>query len=241
MKKLSKNQRIVLVFFVAIVIIGVVFATVFIMKYDNESKAVIRIMPLGDSITLGGIPNAPTVGYRQKLFLDLENAGFNIDFVGNQSNGEPNFDSDHEGHSGWTSNQIKRNVYKWLKLNPADIVLLHIGTNDISRGQQNVSEVEGILNEIDRFEADYRKSILVIVALIILRMDTYARNETTKAFNDQVENMVYQRIEYGDRLALVDMENALIYPDDMRDSKHPNAVGYNKMADVWFKVIVSKI
>ena len=43
-----------------------------------------------------------------------------------------------------------------------------------------------------------------------------------------------EKITYGDNIIIIDQENALIYPDDMSDSVHPNDVGYSKMAEAWF-------
>jgi len=221
------------------IIIIVIFASfsafalnVAVVKGDTS----IKIMPLGDSITVG-LPMVDPVGYRQKLYLDLTNAGFSVVFVGNQSDGG----SDHEGHGGWGAEQIRDNVYAFLEANPADIVLLHIGTNDISGENENVTEVEGILNSIDQYEIDHNENVTVILARIILRTDNGAKNETTKAFNNEVEDMARARIANGDDIIIVDMENALTYPDDMADSLHPNAVGYEKMADVWYDAVSERI
>ena len=52
-----------------------------------------------------------------------------------------NFDQNHEGHSGWTADQIQSNVTAWANLNKPDVVLLHIGTNDISLNQSNSSTI----------------------------------------------------------------------------------------------------
>ena len=200
----------------------------------------IFIMPLGDSITKGDFG-----GYRQKLYLNLTNDGFNVDFVGNQSDPDepdpPEFDTDHEGHDGYHADHIRDNLYDWLALNPADIVLLHIGTNDINHEppDEDVGEVEDILDEIDRYSED----ITVILARIILRTDDYDLNETTKAFNDAVENMALSRISNGDDIVIVDMDYALNYPDDMKkDGVHPlYPTGYEKMADVWYNAISERI
>ena len=57
---------------------------------------------------------------------------------------------------------------------PANIVLLHIGTNDISERQtasEIALEVDGIIDEIDRYEADYEEEVTVLLALIINRSD----------------------------------------------------------------------
>ena len=91
-----------------------------------------RIMPLGDSITTGTgeLPIGQRVGYRQKLFTDLVAAGFAVDFVGGSTEPNPaSFDSDHEGHPGFRDDEIATEVFGYLAISPADIVLLHIGTN----------------------------------------------------------------------------------------------------------------
>jgi len=149
------------------------------------------------------------------------------------------FDTDHEGYGARsrTANQIGDNVYGWLVNNTADIVLLHIGTNDISGKNEDVLEVEAILDNIDQYENDYEVCITVVLARIILRLDSFTKNETTKVFNNQVELMANQRISNGDDIVIVDMENALLYPHDMADDLHPTPVGYGKMADVWFKAV----
>jgi hypothetical protein len=207
----------------------------------------IRIMPLGDSITLGSnasvTDNNYRVGYRQKLYLDLVNGGYNIAFVGSLSSGmlaQPAFDIHHEGHGGWCADgcyapyyDIRDYVFTFLTNNPADVVLLHIGTNDISGNHENAAEVGGILDEIYRYSSE----ITVVLARIISRLDGKALQTTT--FNNAVEALARSRPEYGDTLILVDMESALNYPGDMDDLLHPNQVGYNKMADVWFNKLVT--
>jgi hypothetical protein len=190
----------------------------------------VRIMPLGDSITNGYISPAIgddfRVGYRQKLYFDLIDIGYDQDFVGSLTRGKlayPVFDIDNEGHGGWNSYDIAGSVYAWLQTNPPDIVLLHIGTNSLEVSAQGV---ELILNEIDRFSED----ITVVLAKIINQRDY---SPTVSAFNSNLEAMVDERISNGDRIILVDQEQALIYPYDLADNLHPYLTGYEKMAGTW--------
>jgi lysophospholipase L1-like esterase len=210
--------------------------------YCDMCSNPIRIMPLGDSITRGysasATDNNYIVGYRQNLYLDLIEGGHsNVDFVGSQSSGmlaQPLFDIHHEGRGGWCADgcppqygDIRDYVYTFLANNPADVVLLHIGTNDISGDNENPAEVGEILDEIYRYSPD----ITVVLARIISRTDGKALQTTL--FNNAVEALALGRIANGDKIIMVDMESALNYPGDMADALHPNQTGYNKMANVW--------
>jgi pectate lyase/lysophospholipase L1-like esterase len=202
----------------------------------NFTTVAVSIMPLGDSITRGWWGSTYAHGYRKPLYDKLMATGCSFDFVGSQSDG--NFpDPHHEGHDGWhaaggTGGGILPNVYNWLTAHPADIVLLHIGTNDITYGDQDVNEVNDILNEIDRFSANVK----VVLALIINRVPY---SSITTQFNHDVNEMAQKRIAAGDDIVVVNMESALNYTTDMSDSVHPNDAGYAKMADVWFAALNS--
>ncbi len=209
-------------------------------------SAKITIMPLGDSITLGVgpvVPFAELNGYRRDLRDLLKSSGYDIDFVGSLSNGDPDFtDKEHEGHPGWHDDHIAANVYTFLTNHPAQIVLLHIGTNDISADPNytNPADVAAILNEIDRWEADTGKTAIVVLAEIINRSGHVCPNpSTTTTFNQNVRQMALNRIAdpvHADRIVMVDLECSagLNYLSDMADTLHPNAPGYAKMATKWF-------
>lgn len=206
-----------------------------------------KVMPLGDSITMGsssGVNDpAKYISYRRDLWNGLAEAGYSVDFVGSLMNGQAysGFDPDHEGHAGWTAAQIESDVYSFLTENPADLVLLHIGTNALTTDPSNV---EGILDEIDRFETDTGTQITVILARIINRVPY---SEKTTIFNNNVAAMAQERINNGDLIQIVDMENGagIVYkitPEgDMWDDKHPYATGYTKMAAVWQAKIIEVI
>lgn len=203
---------------------------------------VLRVMPLGDSITMGTYtattPSSDrSIGYRLKLYDDLTRTAagrYAIDFVGGQTNGEALMrDPHHEGHGGFTAQQIADGVGQWLSNRPPDIVLLHIGTNDIS-GDPNASAapVGTILQHIESWEqANYR--LWVYVARIIQRLD----GRSVTAYNNDIAARVAAR--NNNRLFLVNQETGagLNYTTgnggDMADPLHPNQSGYDKMADKW--------
>jgi lysophospholipase L1-like esterase len=221
-------------------------------RFSKDNHVAISIMPLGDSITEGtssGVRERQFMAaYRKALWDKLHAAGYEIHFVGSQMAGEaiPDFEPHHEGHSGWTADQIAANIFNWLHNNPAEIVLLHIGTNDISRMNEDPRKVEDILEEIDRYSAD----VWVVLARIVNRRNHVCStsswkeifDETTR-FNNELEAMALTRIKKGDKIIIVDMEcgtnlNYLQYPyGDMWDELHPYRTGYTKMAETWFSAL----
>jgi len=227
-----KSKTLLLIIISAVIIL--VECTAFAQSHTK------RIMCLGDSITVGSgevEDNNYKIGYRLLLWQMLNNLGYNIDFVGSLESGssvEPTFDGNHEGHGGYTTSDIFANIDYWLSLptgNP-DIILLHIGTNDIGRVTNKIitDNINGILDSI----FSYRNDITVILAQIINQK--VKLNQITQ-LNDQLRTLAYTRRAGGDSIILVDMENAIVYPNDMFDSVHPKQSGYEKMANVWFDAL----
>ncbi len=209
---------------------------------DPILQKVEKIMPLGDSITWDWHYNdyrtdAERSGYRSHLWWKLSNIDYKTDFVGSRKNGgavSPNFDGDNEGYAGWTSYQIAENIYHFIEMNPPDIILLHIGTNDsLYYPSTSTAGVESILDEIDRFERNKKIHIKVILARIILLPSDSA---WMTQFNDSIEAMAHNRISDGDDIVIVDMEQGagLNYSKDLIDGIHPTNCGYEKMANVWY-------
>jgi lysophospholipase L1-like esterase len=125
-----------------------------------------------------------------------------------------------------------------LNQNPADVILLHIGTNGLN---PDPSDVDGILNEIDQFELDQGKQVIVLLARIINQVPY---NPVVSQFNDNIMAVAQGRIDSGDKIILVDMENeaGILYniqpSGDMWDSLHPYASGYKKMGIEWYSSLI---
>jgi len=218
---------------------------VFVFTFSTLVQAeTVRIMPLGDSITYDWVfnditnprPTSSLSGYRNYLWYKLQDAGYDIDFVGSYATGSsvtPSFDPDNEGFPGLTTTDISSIIYNKLVQNPADIILLHAGTNDWSIDSIGISM---IFDEIQRYEDDFNHPITIIVARII-NAPSYYPHITT--LNNNIQNLADTRIAQGDDIVVVDMENGagLNYATDFYDSLHPNSVGYEKMANVWYNAL----
>ncbi len=218
-----------------------------------------RVMPLGGSITAGvtnGAAQLPVpearVGYRKPLQQKLSAAGYRMDFVGTQplGAGVAGFDYQSEAHTQRSVRELamgskakdleypNTGVYAWLEQNPADFVLLHMGSENLQTA--SVDDVETVLDEIDRWERDHNARVRVLLARVI---DRAPRDPRIAAFNNQVQAMAKDRVAnpanpaYPDRIRMVNQQAALSYPADLSDGVHPNAAGYTKMADAWARAI----
>lgn len=213
-----------------------------------------KIMPLGDSITMGAtagvLPDSEKVGYRKNLYGSLTSAGYNFDFVGTRQHGSFYIpDDEHDGHGGWSAFQIANghtgdvaagSLPDWLVTSNPDIVLLHVGTNGLD--PNNDADVNQILDQIDTWEASNHPVTVIIARIIEENTETlenhnlgfFTPNPDTETFNDNVVALVQDRIvNDGDDIIIVNQQIALDYPADLDDLLHPKASGYAKMADIW--------
>jgi lysophospholipase L1-like esterase len=220
-------------------------------------------MPLGESTTVGNtqgpvcqnpttIPPNEFIGYRSKLYNDLVDSGSFIDFVGSQSNGTGAnpaiIDPHHQGNGGDTTSDIVSGITGWLGNNPPDIVLLHIGTNDVNDSNFNAAvsraNIEAILDAIDTWEGT-NNSVTVLLSTIIDRSTQPFCNPTpvynnanVNDLNGEITNLVASRT--NDNLILVDQHGAIVPATHISsDGVHPNTQGYENMANEWFSVLTN--
>jgi hypothetical protein len=206
-------------------------------------------MPVGDSITRGYLGSLYRWGYRKPLYDLLTGSDFDFDFVGCKIDGSF-ADPQHEGRDGWRADELlygragapaEGKLSDWLVADQPDVVLLHIGTNDVTQGNADPCEVNALLDVIDNYEIASGRHVTVILALIInRRIDSpaYKRAQTTQ-LNSDVNAIATSRIANGDDIIVVDMESVLDYAigADMSDEVHPNDAGYTKMAQVWYDAL----
>ena len=206
-----------------------------------------KVMPLGDSLTVGIIDpttdtplSAQRGGYRLPLWEALLEDGYTIDFVGGAQDGKGiiGFDPDHEGHASYSAKQISNHVASWLDSNPADIVMLHLGSDSLAAGAiPSALEVEALLNQIDIWQNSAGGNPVKVLLARIVNQAPYEGAVTS--YNDAISSMVTAR--GSDHVTLVDQELALSYPADLFDGFHPTSGGYANMAEAWREAITPYI
>lgn len=198
----------------------------------------IKIMPLGDSITYGeGIVDYG--GYRNLLGALLESDGYLFDFVGSQKSAEDVLgDADNEGHSGWRISDIKHGIDSkgWLEIYQPDIILLHIGTNDLIAPDDlygNLAYASGDLSALlDDILARLPETQVIVAQIIRTRWGSDANH---RFYNDAIPDVAASK---GSRVSVIDMRNVLS-KNDFTTLYHPSPVGYDKMAHAWETAILA--
>jgi|GEM_PF-1483323 len=201
-----------------------------------------RIMPLGDSLTSGVSSNIVPGAYRNRLYSLLTTAGYNVDFVGmNTDSSNPSLpDKDHQGVGGARIDEIQAGVTGWLNsVEDPDVVLLLIGTNDFSQNF-NTGAAQTRLTNLITDIATKRPFAKVIVSTLPLRTDDPNKEAQQVAFNAALPGIVNTQVSLGRQVSLVDMHSAWV-AGDLVEGVHPNQTGYNKMADVWLPAITNVI
>ncbi|MFJ6793504.1 FG-GAP-like repeat-containing protein [Streptomyces sp. NPDC091268] len=193
----------------------------------SPTPPVLRVMPLGDSIT-DGYRSSTNAGYRLPLWQRAQaHPRFRVDFVGSrQSGGVP--DSDNEAHGATMINDLRAEAEGWIRSAEPDVVLLHEGVNDLDRGTDKANAPARLAALGDGILAARPGVTVVVMGLL-----PNAGVPGVAAFNTAVANWVSDRARAGAKVRYVDAP--ALAAGEMADSLHPNDAGYRKMGDAFFE------
>ncbi|BAU85087.1 esterase [Streptomyces laurentii] len=188
----------------------------------------LRVLPLGDSITAGvGSPTASS--YRRPL-LDLAagQSRYNVRFVGSQVGGRLP-DISHEGHSGYMIDDIRNGIDQWMAGARPDVVLLHIGVNDLDRSDDPGHAGDRLKALLDQIYAD-KPGVTVIMQGVVPTIQ--GLKLSPEVFNDQARQLQSVEAQAGNKFRFVDAP--ALDGSEMADELHPNDKGYDRMARTFF-------
>ena len=201
----------------------------------RANSALIKIMPLGDSITYG-VGSSTGGGYRLPLWNDLRGLGFPINFVGSVQSGPASFDRENEGLPGWKINQIAAKVVTWLMTYRPSIILLHIGTNDFFKND-DPAHAPARLSHLLNLITTTLPGVTVIVAQILPLPRSARLNGEVVAYNAAIPGIVQADVAQGKHIHYVDMYDA-VPPGMLPDQIHPDDAGYALMAKAWLYALL---
>jgi len=221
--------------------------------YDNQTT---NILCLGNSITNG---TSQYNSYRRPLWKMLHKAGYDIDFIGswNKHHGgaampDDDFDTDHDGHSGWTFDNIfhppgwdsaRGSITEWLTVYTPGMVLIELGTNDVFQ----CVKVADMIATLDLLVQTLRKKndhVKIFIAQIPPLGQQWAPKKlcgtavpydaVIKDLNRQIGIYALKANTLSSPVRAVDQFTGANPATDMYDDIHPNDKGEKIMAQRWF-------
>lgn len=199
----------------------------------NQGRAVVRIMPLGDSLTAAMNGEA---SYRYWLWKKLVSAGARVNFVGSQrgvNGGLPrysDFDQDHEGHSGWTAFQVGQYISGWARTYRPHIVLIDLGVNDLIQGKP----APWVINQLKLIILKLRMVNPQVRILISKTAPIVGFEDQIADFNYLVGLMAVQMNRPNSQVYAVDLAYGYDLATDSSDGVHPNESGEKKIANKFY-------
>jgi acyl-CoA thioesterase-1 len=230
-------------------------------KAETEVDTPIKIMPFGDSITSSFSPYS---SYRCWLDHLLDAANITFIYSGSQTKdsygadpppcGNPltDFDHRHEGYSGWATYNfldpamanyidkiLNRVIYGTSIPNVPDIVLMHLGTNDLGQGRPISQIITNLGLLIDHFRAKNPKVAIMVAQIIPCSGHDWCYS--VDDLNAAIPGLASQKNTLFSPVMVVDMfsnydplVDNVLHNDDY---VHPNNSGDAKMATRWMTAI----
>lgn len=185
-----------------------------------NTSSLIRIMPVGDSITVGvGSSPGQSRSYRGWLRNRFATAPMTATYVGSQSDESGQF----EAYSGISAGQLIPKVEAALDAYTPDYVIFDVGNNpdsltDYALTYNKVVELLDLIRAHPCIKG-------VIVAKMTLDLNAASKRSLLQQYvNDRIAGVVAARPD----TVLVDF--SLMTPGDLYDSLHPNDLGYDRMS-----------
>lgn len=201
---------------------------------NEPAQDPVAIMPLGDSIT--GSPGC----WRALLWNELQDTGYtDIDFVGTlpEQGCGVEHDGDNEGHGGFLATDIAdRNLLPgWLEQTDPDVVLMHLGTNDVWSNVPTETVLQAFTTLVDQMrEHNPRMRILVAQIIPMNPAECSECGDRVRQLNAAIPDWADEHRTDRSPIVVVDQWTGFDTATDTYDGVHPNDAGDRKMADAWY-------
>ncbi|KAJ2996356.1 hypothetical protein NUW58_g992 [Xylaria curta] len=197
----------------------------------------LRYMPFGDSIT-------EIICWRAMVWEKLQSTEFaSVNWVGSgrtENNcGNSRYDRDNEGHSGFLAINIANNkqLVGWLQKNPADVITMHLGTNDIVQQNKPVDQIiTAFTTLIGVMRASNPRMKIIVAQIIPMGLGSY--NTAIQNLNKAIPAWAQGLNKTDSPIWVVDQYTGFSGSSDLRDGVHPNQSGDTKMANIWYPALV---
>lgn len=197
------------------------------------AEKIVRIMPVGDSITEGG---STFSNWRYPLWEKLYAAGYLVEYVGSRKSPSRIGDLFHEGYGGKNSAFLAATVPANFKKTPADIVLLHAGHNHFAEEKP----VPGIVRDTEAMITAFRAVNPKVIVLLAqpITSSKLPKYSYIPELHGALSDLAAKITRPSSPVIIVPQGDGFDPAKDaIADGVHPNESGARKMADQWFKAL----
>ncbi|WNV88153.1 ricin-type beta-trefoil lectin domain protein [Umezawaea sp. Da 62-37] len=207
-----------------------------------SAAAATRIMALGDSIT--GSPGC----WRALLWQHLQNSGLtNTDFVGTlpaQGCGFT-YDGENEGHGGFLATRIadENQLPGWLSSTKPDIVLMHLGTNDVWNNIAPATILAAFTKLLGQMRASNPDTKVLVAKIIPMNPSGCADcGQRVIALNNAIPGWAGANTTARSPITVVDQWTGFNTATDTYDGVHPNdTAGIQKLESRWYPPLAAML
>lgn len=214
-------------------------------KESSSNTSIKKIMILGASRVEGNRPVFES--FRYETWKNLVSNNQTFDFIGTQKDpaeyppyNELEFDADHQGFGGWTSEQILNHLQEWIEITGApDIVLFSSPAgND---GLQNLSydqAIENINGIIDILQSNNPNITIVVEQAAPGRTDVMTPKLLGFYYQMQadIQTIASEQTTEASKIIPIDMYTG--FNDSMlADGVHYNQLGARFIAERYYDVL----
>jgi lysophospholipase L1-like esterase len=217
----------------------------------STADGTIRIMAVGDSITRATC-------WRAALWDELEQSfSSRFDFVGTESNDNgclpANYDRDNQGYSSSLVTEIVANITTRgcepacptladlqgaFLMKPADVALMHFGTNDVWNSKNPEDIVSGYTAVVAALRAANPQVVILVAQIIPMNVTSCAGCPSgISALNTRITSWAAQHDTPESPIRVVDQYDGYDAVADNKDGVHPNDLGSKKIADHWYEAL----
>jgi lysophospholipase L1-like esterase len=192
----------------------------------------IKIMLIGDGVTAG--VNS-TESYRRYLDGMLRREGMLIDFRGSQKTHQNQvapdsyeFDVDHEGHWGENSHWLAKNMPALLQGQRPDVVVLHVGTEDLVTSNMLVDE---IIQNVGQIVADLRENNPRVKIILSKVFPVQSHATEVASLNTRIEGYAKSNSSSQSPMIIAELPDKFDPQTDFsKNGRLPSATGAQKLA-----------
>ncbi len=200
------------------------------------------IMEFGDSIT------AATC-WRARFWEDLEKGGHkNFQVVGSQDTSgdcsDPKYDGHNEGHSGYLVTDLANEgpggeMDQWFSASPPDVLLMHMGTNDVWNKIPTTTILDAYGTAIDTVRKYSPKVVILLAQIIPMNPSNCSVCAAgVQKLDAAIPAWAAAKSTKSSPIVLVDQFTGFNDAKDTIDGVHPNdATGSQKVADRWYATL----